>query len=198
MPHYHKLGAIPPKRHIQFRKPDGKLYAEQLVSTEGFSAEYSLVYHCYPPTMVRKIDEPVSVVPEIVLEKNMQHRSFQGFKVKPVAGYIQSRVPVLVNSDCYIYLAAPTSWQPAAGSGQSDFFFKNSDGDELIFVHEGEGVLKTMYGQIEFGYGDHLVIPRGVIYQLEFKSANNRLFIVESFGPFRFPTKYVNQHGPLL
>jgi homogentisate 1,2-dioxygenase len=198
MPHYHSLGKIPQKRHIQFRKPDGSLYSEQLVSTEGFSAEYSLVYHGYPPTRVKKIDDPLSVAPEIALSKNMQHRSFQGFKVPSAEDYISARVPVLVNDDCYIYLAAPTSWRSADGNRQSEFFFKNSDGDELIFVHEGEGVLKTMYGQIEFGYGDHLVIPRGVIYQLEFKTDNNRLFIVESFGPFRFPKKYVNPAGQLL
>jgi homogentisate 1,2-dioxygenase len=196
MPHYHKLGQIPPKRHIQFRKPDGKLYSEQLVSTEGFSAEYSVVYHCYPPTVVTKIDEPYSVAPEIALEKNMQHRSFQGFKIKPVAGYLQSRVPVLVNDDCYVILAAPTS--DLRPSTPDPYFFKNSDAHEMIFVHEGEGVLKTMYGNILFGYGDHLIIPRGVIYQLEFKTENNRLFIVESFSPYRFPKRYVNRFGQLL
>jgi homogentisate 1,2-dioxygenase len=191
MPHYHSLGNIPKKRHIQFRKPDGSLYAEQLVSTEGFSAEYSLVYHCYPPTRVKEIGEPVSVEPEIALARNMQHRSFQGFRVQPKSNYLESRVPVLVNDDVFIYLAAP------AGFG-GNHFFKNSDGDELIFVHEGEGTLKTMYGNIDFSYGDHLVIPRGVIYRLDFKTRNNRLFIVESFGPFRFPKRYVNHVGQLL
>ncbi len=192
MPHYHKLGKIPPKRHIQFRKPDGGLYAEQLVSTEGFSAEYSVVYHCYPPTLVNRIDEPFSVAPDVVLENNMQHRSFQGFKVPPAPGYIQSRVPVLVNDDVYIHLAAPRSWGP------NPYFFKNSDAHEMIFVHEGEGVLKTLYGNLNFAYGDHLIIPRGVIYQMEFKTPENRLFIVESFSPFRFPKRYVNDHGQLL
>ncbi len=211
MPHYHTLGKIPPKRHTQFKKPDGSLYSEQLVSTEGFSADYSLVYHSYPPTRVREIDHPFSAAPDIALHKNMQHRSFQGYKVVPAGNFIDSRVPVLVNDDVYIYLAAPSAWQalseggpsPAAGrlselTGPVPFFFKNSDGDELIFVHEGEGTLKTMYGNIEFRYGDHLVIPRGVIYQLHFRTSSNRLFIVESFGPYRFPKKYVNDHGQLL
>jgi homogentisate 1,2-dioxygenase len=189
MPHYHKLGQIPAKRHIQFRKPDGNLYAEQLVSTEGFSAEYSLAYHCYPPTMVTAIDEPFSVAPEVAVAKNMQHRSFQGFNVKPADNYLASRVPVLVNDDCYIILAAPTS---------DHYFFKNSDAHEMIFIHEGEGVLKTMYGSIPFGYGDHLIIPRGIIYRLEFKTEQNRLFIVESFSPFRFPKRYVSRFGQLL
>jgi homogentisate 1,2-dioxygenase len=214
MPHYHRLGQIPGKRHIQFRKPDGGLYAEQLVSTEGFSDVYSLVYQCYPPTMVTEIGVPFSVAPEIAVEKNMQHRSYQGFKVKAAADYLSSRVPVLVNGDVYIYLAAPEGWgklkssvvsrQSSVDSRQSsvnkgtDYYFKNSDGHELIFVHEGEGMLKTMYGNIPFKYGDHLVIPRGVTYQLDFKTENNRLFIVESFGPYRFPKKYMNDNGQLL
>jgi homogentisate 1,2-dioxygenase len=200
MPHYHRLGKFPPKRHIQFRKPDGNLYAEQLVSTEGFSAEYSIAYHCYPPTGVTAIGKPFSVAPEIIMEKNMQNRSFQGFKVKPAGDYIESRVPVLVNDDCYILLAAPVSWNSAQSKSTIDhlFFFKNSDAHEMIFIHQGEGVLKTMYGNLKFSYGDHLIIPRGVIYQLEFKTTENRLFIVESFSPFRFPKRYVNRFGQLL
>jgi homogentisate 1,2-dioxygenase len=191
MPHYHSLGKFPPKRHTQFRKDDGSLYAEQLVSTEGFSDEYSLIYHCHPPTMVSKIGEPTSFAPDIALEKNMQHRSFLGFEINPEDDYLASRVPVLVNNDVYISLAAPRK-------SMKDYFFKNSDASENIFIHEGEGVLKTLYGKLPFKYGDHVVIPRGTIYQLEFKTVNNRLFIVESFSPFRFPKRYVNRSGQLL
>ena len=105
MPHYHKSGQIPPKRHTQFRKPDGSLYAEQLVSTEGFSDAYSTTYHNYPPTMVKSIDPPIDVKPEISVRNNMQCRSFQGFKVAPADDYLKSRIPVLVNSDVCIILA---------------------------------------------------------------------------------------------
>ncbi len=191
MPHYYKLGQVPPKRHIQFRKPDGGLYAEQLVSTEGFSDLYSLVYHNYPPTMVSKIDDPYSVAPEIALEKNMQNRSFQGFSIKPEDDYLESRKAVLVNGDVYISLAAPRK-------SMKDYFFKNSAADEMIFIHEGEGTLKTMYGNLEFFPGDHLVIPRGVIYQVDFRTGQNRLFILESFSPLRFPKRYLNKAGQLL
>ena len=200
MPHYYRLVEIPRKRHTQFRKPDGGLYSEQLVSTEGFSDVASLLYHVHPPTVVSKIEGPVSVAPEVAMEKNMQHRSFQGFKVKPAKDYISSRIPVLVNNDVYIYLAAPERWGKFTTSqGQeSEYYCKNSDGHELIFVHEGEGTLKTTYGNISFSYGDHLVIPRGVIYRMDFKTENNRLFIVESFGPYRYPKKYINEYGQLL
>lgn len=191
MPHYHTLGQIPRKRHTQFRKPNGGLYSEQLVSTEGFSDVCSLTYHVYEPTRVIGIDEPYSVAPEIAIATNMQHRSYQGFNIKPGGDYLQSRVPVLVNSDVYLSLAAPES-------GTNGNFFKNSMADEIIFIHDGEGVLKSMYGQIPFGYGDQIVIPRGTIYQIEFKDENNRLFIVESFSPIRFPKRYLNHNGQLL
>ncbi|MCF8378156.1 MAG: homogentisate 1,2-dioxygenase [Bacteroidales bacterium] len=191
MPHYHKLGKIPAKRHIQFRKPDGSLYAEQLVSTEGFSDTYSLTYHCYPPTLVSSIEKEYSVAPEIAITKNLQHRSFQGFQINPVEDYIKSRIPVLVNNDVYISLASPID-------SMKDYFYKNSGADEMIFVHKGEGTLKTMYGNLDFKYGDHLVIPRGIIYQMIFNTSENRLFIVESFSPLRFPKRYMNKAGQLL
>ncbi|MCF8303864.1 MAG: homogentisate 1,2-dioxygenase [Bacteroidales bacterium] len=191
MPHYHKLGKIPHKRHTQFRKPNGELYSEQLVSTEGFSDTYSLTYHNYPPTHVIKIDESWSVAPEVAVEKNMQHRSLMGFKVRPEDDYLKSRKPVMINDDLHIHMASPKE-------SMKDYFFKNSSADEMIFVHQGEGTLKTMYGKIDFAYGDHLSIPRGVPYQLEFKTNDNWLMIVESFSPIRFPEKYVNRAGQLM
>ena len=191
MPHYHSLGEIPKKRHVVFRKPNGELYAEQVVSTEGFSDTYSIVYHCYPPTMVKNIEDPYSVVPEIAFDINMQNRSFSGFKVDPKDDYLESRIPVLVNDDVHISLAAPRN-------SMTDYYFKNSGADEMIFIHKGEGILKTMYGNISFGYGDHLIIPRGVIYQLHFDNEDNRLFILESFSPLRFPKRYMNNEGQLL
>ncbi|MDP3462584.1 MAG: homogentisate 1,2-dioxygenase [Bacteroidales bacterium] len=191
MPHYQSRGQVPHKRHTVFRKPDGSLYAEELVSTEGFSDVYSIVYHAFPPTMVKEIGVPVNVAPEIELDKNMQHRSFRGFDVAPADDYLESRIPVLVNNDVYLYLSAPRK-------SMTDYYFKNSQGDEMIFVHQGEGSLHTIFGSIEFGYGDHLIIPRGTIYQLEFKTNNNRLFILESFHPLRFPKRYLNKYGQLL
>ncbi|MGE7775306.1 homogentisate 1,2-dioxygenase [Chitinophaga sp. NPDC101104] len=191
MPHYHTLGQIPHKRHTQFRKPDGSLYSEQLFSTEGFSSHYSLLYHCHPPTEIVKVDDPYAAAPRVAEEKMLKHRSFQGFQVQPESDYLASRKPVLVNADCHLSLAAPRS-------SMKDYFYKNADADELLFIHEGSGILHTQYGRIEFGYGDYLVIPRGTIYQLEFSNSDNRLFIVESFSPIRFPKRYLSPFGQLL
>ena len=191
MPHYYSLGKIPHKRHVQFKKPDGSLYSEQVVSTEGFSNDYSLVYHLYPPTTVTKIDDAYSVAPKIAISHNMQNRSLSGFNISPTKDYLESRKYVLVNDDVYISLAAPQE-------SMKDYYFKNSAADEMIFVHQGEGTLRTMFGNIDFSYGDHLVIPRGVIYQIDFKTRDNRLFIVESFTPLRFPKRYMSKSGQLL
>ena len=191
MPHYHSSGILPHKRHTQFRKPDGSLYSEQLFSTEGFTNDSSLLYHNFPPTQIIKTDKPVNAQPIIAEEKMLQHRSFEGFKVKPEKDFLHSRKPVLVNNDCHIILAAP---QQSMGS----YFYKNADADEMIFIHEGDGVLKTMYGNINFAYGDYLIIPRGTIYQIHFATENNRLLIVESFSPIRYPKKYLSKYGQLL
>ena len=191
MPFYHKLGQFPHKRHTQFRKPDGSLYSEQLFSTEGFSNDYSLLYHVHPPTQIVRSGSPVNAQPVIAEEKMLKHRSFEGFNIKPSKDWLLSRKPVLVNNDCQISLAAPQE-------SMKDYYFKNADADEVVFVHEGKGVLRSMYGDLPFGDGDYLVIPRGTIYLIEFEGANNRVFLVESFSPVRFPKKYLSKYGQLL
>ena len=185
------MGEIPHKRHTQFRKPDGSLYSEQLFSTEGFSNDYTLLYHCHPPTQIIKTEPQYSVAPDIAEEKMLRHRCFEGFDLLPIRDFLASRIPVLVNNDCHIVLAAPQE-------GMQDYFYKNADADEMIFVHEGSGVLHTLYGELAFGYGDYLVIPRGTIYQISFATEHNRLFIVESFSSIRYPKRYTSKYGQLL
>jgi homogentisate 1,2-dioxygenase len=191
MPFYKKLGQIPPKRHTVFRQPNGELYHEQLFGTVGFEGMSSLLYHVHPPTVVKEILGSESVAPEIAVDKNLAMFSLQGFQLEPNADFLKSRTPLLVNSDCYIELAAPTA-------SMTDCFYKNADADEVFFIHQGSGVLKTQLGNINFAYGDYLVIPRGMIYQIHFNDANNRLFIVQSFSPVYTPKRYRNWFGQLL
>ena len=191
MPLYRQVGTIPPKRHTVFRQNNGQLYHEELVGTEGFSGISSLVYHLYPPTLVKAKGEPYSVKPEIAVEDNLQARSFVGFQLQPEHDYLTSRKVLFVNNDMHIGLAAPTN-------GLTDEYFKNADADELLFIHEGSGVLKTMYGSLRFEYGDYLVIPRGTVYQILFDSETNRLLFIESFSPIETPTRYRNQYGQFV
>ncbi len=191
MPHYYTLGKIPHKRHTQFRDEQGHLYSEQLFSTEGFSNNYSLLYHVHPPTQIIKTEEPRDVTPKLAPEHLLKHRSFQGFQVKPEMDFLASRKPILVNDDCYLSLAAPLK-------GMKDYFYKNADADEVLFIHEGKGIVHTMYGDLPFEYGDYVVIPRGCIYQIEFETENNRLLFIESFGPVSYPKRYLSKQGQLM
>src|SRR5207253_1520170 len=131
------------------------------------SSLYSLLYHNYPPTIIKSVDKPYSAEPKLAGPKQMLHRSFQGFDIQPENDFLQSRKYVLVNNDIHISLAAPKK-------STTDYFVKNADADEMIFVHIGSGTLKTMYGNIDFEYGDYLIIPRGTIYQISFNGENNR------------------------
>ena len=167
------------------------MYSEQLFSTEGFSNNYSLLYHTHPPTQIIKVEEPVNASPTAASDNILKHRSFEGFNVRPEADYLDSRKIVLFNNDVQLSLAAPQD-------GILHYFYKNADADEVIFVHKGTGTLRTQYGQIQFSYGDYLVIPRGTIYQIQFDDDNNRLFIIESFSPITFPKRYLSKYGQLL
>ena len=191
MPFYHTLGKIPPKRHTIFKKPDGSLYYEQLFGTIGFDGMSTNSYHEHRPTQVKEIKGSYSVAPKIASENNIKSYRFHGFKIPPVKDYLESRKAILTNSDCTIWLAAPETSQEA-------YFYKNSDADELIFVHKGSGTLRTHLGNLEFKYGDYLVVPRGTIYKIDFNTADNRLFIVESRRPIYTPKRYRNWFGQLL
>lgn len=190
MPFYHTLGHVPDKRHVVDRQPNGKLYQEELVGTQGFSGLSSLVYHLYPPTRVKQKDKPYSVKPEIAVENGLDAMSFQGFNIKPEADYIKSRKTLFVNHAMHVGLAAPTR--------STEYFYKNADADEMIFVHRGSGTVKTMFGELKFQYGDYIVIPRGTVYQIAFDNEDNRLLYLESFDPIFTPRRYRNDFGQLL
>jgi len=214
---YHTLGRIPPKRHTQFEKPTnaldesagrgnrgpGLLYYEQLFGTIGFDGMSSLLYHVHRPTQVKALLDSVDVAPKVAVEKNMLARKLMGFQAQPTeaAGsvdYLTSRVPLLFNNDLIVGVAAPHQ-------SMTDYFYKNADSDELLFVHRGSGCLRTLLGNIPFGYGDYLVIPRGMIYQIEFDLPASgttddecRLLYVESKAPIYTPKRYRNHFGQLL
>ena len=191
MPRYHKLGKMPHKRHTTFKKEDGNLHHEELFGTIGFEGMSSLLYHLHRPTQVKAIKDPYSVAPEIAVEKNMKAYLLKGFQAPTVADHLKSRISILINNDLNILLSAPSNLE-------ENYFYKNTDGDEVIFVHQGSGVLRTFVGNINFKEGDYLVIPRGVIYTMKFDSSENRLFIIESYTPVYTPKRYRNHFGQLM
>ena len=190
--YYHRLGNIPPKRHIQFRQPDGSLYKEELVTSEGFSGIYSTMYHIHPPTRVKKIGEPLKYGPKKIETYNLRHTHLNTSGVKATGtDYLTARKVLLSNNDCSISICSPSE-------RKMNFFYKNAEGDEVLFVHEGGGTLISPLGKLEFRQGDYVVIPRTIIYRLEFNEGPLRLLILESSSPVETVKRYRNQLGQLL
>lgn len=191
MPLYHQLGTIPKKRHVVFPNPKGGIYSEQLFGTIGFDGMSSNMYHIHRPTQVKKLGDSINIKPQIARSNNLESLKLKGFIIQSKSDYLHSRACVLTNLDCDIELAAPSA-------SMKDYFYKNADADELVFVHKGKGVLRTQLGNLSFSEGDYLLIPRGVIYKLKFNGNDNRLLIINSRHPIYTPKRYRNHFGQLM
>lgn len=188
---YHKSGYIPAKRHTVFRNENGGLYYEELFGREGFTGDSSLLYHIHRPTQIARIDDFVDASPEIAVHQNVTSRKFKKEKAKVGNVYLEAKTALLVNQDLIIGIAHVKAHEQKG-------FYKNATGDELIFIHEGKGVLNTFLGSIKFQEGDYLVIPKGVIYQINFSSAINKVFYIDSKSRITFPKRYLSDHGQFL
>jgi homogentisate 1,2-dioxygenase len=190
MARYHTLGQIPRKRHTQFRKPDGTLYSEQVFGEEGFSGLQSILYHAHPPTQVGEYEFLRDVRPEADDNEGLRHLHITTQALKPSGDPVSGRVTLLFNDDVAIGICLPNK--------PMEYFYKNADGDDLLFVHEGAGDLETMFGTIPYGKGDYLVIPRGTIYRVVPSSPATRMLVVEARSTIESPKRYRNTYGQLL
>jgi homogentisate 1,2-dioxygenase len=189
--YYHHLGKIPPKRHTQFRQPDGSLYKEELVSSEGFSGIYSNLYHICAPTRIKALKDPVRYGPKKVDDYSLRHIHLNTSKVTTTGeDYLTARKALLMNNDCSISICSPRK-------RTMDYFYKNAEGDEVLFVHDGKGTLTSQFGKLEIHQGDYVVIPRTVIYKIEFEEGALRLLIIEAASPVETVKRYRNQLGQL-
>lgn len=188
---YHRLGNIPPKRHTQFRQPDGSLYKEELVSSKGFSGIYSNLYHIHAPTRIKSIGEPVKFGQKKLEGYGLKHTHLNTSNVGETGNqFLESRKVLLMNADVSLAICSPRE-------RKMDCFFKNADGDEVLFVHDGSGVLISQFGKLTIRKGDYVVIPRTVIYKLEFDEGPLRLLLIESTSPIETPKRYRNELGQL-
>lgn len=191
MPFYHKLGDMPRKKHTTFYKPDGTLYREELVSTQGFSSVYSNKYHNWEPTKAISIKELNPL--ENVEWKNspLQNIHFYTDKLVREGDFLSSRIEYMQNHETAIYFGRPNK--------NADYFYKNIYAHEYIFVHRGSGVLKSEYGNLRFSPWDQIIVPMGTIYQLVFDDVNadNKIMVVESNSAFTIPKHYRNEYGQL-
>lgn len=189
MPFYHRMGEIPRKRHVQFRKADGTLYREEVMGTKGFSGIQSILYHHHPPTQVRRAEYLGEWAAEMEGPGANRHRHFTTFDIPAGGDPVEGRVHLLVNEDVAIGMARPTEGM--------DYFFRNSDGDEVLFVHEGEGEVQSVFGTLPYRPGDYIVIPVGTTYRIE-QRRPSRFLVIESTGAITTPKRYRNEHGQLM
>ncbi len=187
---YVQLGEVPRKKHIQFRKPDGGLYAEQLFSTIGFDGPMSTLYHINLPTTVSGWEDMGSVAPKYLDDEPLRHRHMKTARLEPKGNAITGRLPLMGNNDLV--------WSQVLPSEQMEDFYKNAEADEILFVHDGSGTLESMYGDVEVRPGDYVVIPRGTIWRIRFDSLPVRMVVVESHGPVTVPRRYRNEYGQML
>ncbi len=193
MAYYRRVGEVPPKRHTQFRRPDGGLYAEELFGVEGFSGRASLLYHHTPPTQTHEFEK----VRDVRLEQSAdeasgphRHRLVNTKDLGPAGDGITGRVPLFFNSDVIFGVVLPAE--------PMERFYRNGEADEMYFVHTGTGTLETNFGPIEYGPGDYLVIPIGTTYRLRPSSSDQRMLWVESPSSIVPPKRYRNDFGQLL
>lgn len=188
MPFYQRRGDIPPKRHIQFRDQSGDLYWEELISREGFNWLYSNVYHKQPPTAVEAVGDFAPFSPKR-WEKPHRHHHLRTAALNSQGAAVSARVPLFFNSDVTIYKAHVDQ--------SMDILYRNGHHDEILFAQDGTGILHSNFGDLTLGFGDYVVIPKGVIWTLEVEEALS-LLVIESTGPVETPTRYRNRHGQLL
>ncbi|MFY9719326.1 MAG: homogentisate 1,2-dioxygenase [Candidatus Cybelea sp.] len=189
MPSYLREGQVPPKRHIQFRRPDGGLYAEELFSTKGFESVYSLLYHLRPPTATLDVRPWKRPAIRFASNEPLRNRHFKTAElVLPGMDAIESRTPVLGNDDLIVSVA--NAERPM------EYFYRNTGGDELLFVHSGEGTLESQFGQLAYRAHDYIVVPTGTTYRI-LPDSPTRILVHESTGTVRIPRKYRNEFGQL-
>lgn len=160
MAYYTQLGSIPPKRHIQFRRPDGALYSEEVFGTEGFVGPTSTLYHIHPPTQVTGWKKLYSTEVAYIETDVMRMRHMKTTPMKASGDPVEGRRVVLGNNDVEMAICIPEK--------QMAYHYKNGQGDELLFFHYGSGTIHTMFGTLTFGKKDYVVIPKGTIYRIEF------------------------------
>ncbi|OAJ76345.1 homogentisate 1,2-dioxygenase [Brevibacillus sp. SKDU10] len=190
MPFYVKMGEVPRKRHTTFFKPNGELYREQLMGTKGFSGIQSILYHHNPPTQVTEVKKIATIDMQYVEREELRHQHFLSFDAPKGGDPIVGRRYLLGNDDVVMAVCSPTE--------EMDYYYRNAEGDEVIFVHKGEGELQTIFGTITYRPGDYLVIPIGTTYRIVPSTEDTRFLVIESQNEIVPPKRYRNEHGQLL
>lgn len=190
MPFYHRLGKLPHKRHTQFRKPNGKLYREEVMGLDGFSGIQSILYHHFLPPRILKTEDLGPTKPEFVEFGAIRHRALKTANLPAGGDPLASLIPLMGNNDVTLGVSVATK--------SMDYFYRNAQAYECWFVHEGKGVIKTQFGNLEFIEGDYIVIPFGTTWKMDLETEQCRFFVIETPGQLEPPKRYRNNYGQLL
>lgn len=190
MPFYHRVGQLPPKRHTQFRKPDGGLYREEVMGLEGFDGIESILYHVHPPTQIKQADLIADLRVQYCDFGAIRHRLFRSQDLTAGGDAVTGRRVILGNSDVTLSVACPTE--------SMAYFYRNGQAYELFFVHTGEGTLHTHFGLLDFRPGDYVMIPFGTTWRMELRGSGHRFLVIESPSMIQVPKRYRNQYGQML
>jgi len=190
MPFYHKLGTVPHKRHVQYRKPEGGLYREEVLGMEGFSGIQSILYHHHLPTKVRKVEFIRDERPQYVDFGPLRHRQIGSRDIPAGGDAITGRRVLMGNADIQFGISRPTE--------SMHYFYRNGQAYEMWFVHEGKGLLKSQFGNLSFGPGDYLIIPFGTTWKMELEGKGHRFLFAETPGQIKPPRRYLNEFGQFL
>ncbi len=191
MSHYLRAGEIPHKRHTQFRKADGSLHHEEVMGIHGFSGVQSILYHLHPPTAIERIEDRIGNGLKLEYAGPLRHRLIRAAEAPEQGNAVSGRVALLTNRDLVLSVVR---FREAM-----DYWYRYAHGDELLFVHEGHGVLETQFGRLEYRPGDYLVLPTGVVWRLLPRAGEpQRMLCVEAAGHIEPPRRYVNRYGQFL
>src|SRR5437899_2472291 len=193
MPFYQRLGDVPRKRHIQFRD-NGTLLVEEVMGLEGFTGNESILYHLQSPCRVMELGDFDQIEREEWVPDKHAHRLFNTKDVDADGDEITGRRVLMWNDDVEISLCRPAE--------HADYFFRNGEGDEVIFVHEGAGTLETIFGELPYKEGDYIVVPRGTTYRFRpgvggsaadaSSHSPQRHLVFETPGLIEIPRRYRN------
>lgn len=191
MTYYFKLGQIPHKRHTQYRQNDGSLFHEEVMGIHGFAGIQSILYHIHPPTQIRQVTLHTDVTISYEDTGPLRPRHLRTNGIQEGGDLISGRIPLMGNSEVVLYLARPTK--------PMSYWYKFAHGDDILFIHEGRGLLESQFGMMPYGPGDYLVIPTGVIWRfIPEEGVPQRVLNVEANGHVVPPKRYLNNYGQFL
>jgi homogentisate 1,2-dioxygenase len=191
MTYYYKLGEIARKRHTQFRQPDGSLYHEEVMGIHGFAGIQSILYHLRPPTRIQRVGVERKVDIQYEETGPLRPRHLCSTNIEAGGDAVEGRVPLMGNNDVVLYIARPTK--------AMDYWYKFAHGDDVLFIHDGTGVLESQYGLLRYRPGDYLVLPTGVMWRLiPDEGVEQRMLVVEASGHVTPPKRYINNYGQFL